>query len=100
MVALHQQLPLGYPATTGTGTFLSHDGVTAPGTDLLYQLVVCGEVKLLLSYPGGQSVTCLTTMPLMPPPPPIINSTGKLYEVVVLLNWILQNMGLKQCFHP
>ena len=33
-------------------------------------------------------------------PPPIINSTGKLYEVVVLLKWILQNMELKQCFHP
>ena len=32
--------------------------------------------------------------------PLIINSTGKLFEVVVLLSWILQNMGLKQYFHP
>ena len=31
-------------------------------------------------------------------PTPIINSTGKLYEVVVLLNWILQNMGIKTMF--
>ena len=28
-------------------------------------------------------------------PPLIINSTGKLFEVVVLLGWILQKMGLK-----